>query len=74
MYVCVYINVKLFVCINLMAEGVDNIIYIFNRRPILVYKVKLVTLVKGDPGLLHFTLDLYLILLSAKQGGIKCYF
>ena len=23
------------------------------------------------PGLLHFTLDLYLIMLSVKQGGIK---
>ena len=26
------------------------------------------------PGLLHFTLDPYLIMLSVKQGGIKCYF
>ena len=26
------------------------------------------------PGLLHFTLDMYLILLSVKQGGIKYYF
>ena len=25
---------KLFVCINLMVEGVGNIVYIFNRRPI----------------------------------------
>ena len=25
------------------------------------------------PGLLHFTLDLYLIMLSVKQGGIKYY-
>ena len=55
-------------------------------------KVKLATLVKGDPktpfsiattpkegttpfpGLLHFTLDPYLIMLSAKQGGIKHHF
>ena len=45
-------------------------------------KVKLATLVEGDhegsrggaapfPGLLHFTLDPYLIVLSAKQGSIK---
>ena len=26
------------------------------------------------PGLLHFTLDPYLIMLSAKQGGIKYHF
>ena len=26
------------------------------------------------PGLLHFTLDLYLIMLSVKQGGIKYHF
>ena len=26
------------------------------------------------PGLLHFTLDMYLILLSIKQGGIKYHF
>ncbi len=26
------------------------------------------------PGLIHFTLDTYLILLSVKQGGIKCHF
>ena len=46
------------------------------------YKVKLVTLVQGDlfnsyytfPGLLHFTLDTYLILLSVKQLGIKYHF
>ena len=52
-----------------------------------IYKVKLVTLVEGDPktpfskvvwegatrflGLAHFTLDPYLIMLSIKQGGIK---
>ena len=54
-------------------------------------KVKLATVVKGDPkapfsiattttpkegatpflGLLHFTLDPYLTMLSVKQGGIK---
>ena len=53
-------------------------------------KVKWVTFVKGDPkapfsiatmlrstpfsGLLHFTLDPHLIVLSAKQGGIKYHF
>ena len=26
------------------------------------------------PELLHFTLDIYLLLLSVKQGGIKYYF
>ena len=26
------------------------------------------------PGLLHFTLDMYLISLSVKKGGIKYYF
>ena len=26
------------------------------------------------PGLLHFTLDLYLIMLSVKQGGMKYHF
>ena len=26
------------------------------------------------PGLLHFTLDTYLIMLSVKQGGIKYHF
>ena len=26
------------------------------------------------PGFLHFTLDMYLILLSVKQGGIKYHF
>ena len=57
-------------------------------------KVKLATLVKGDPkvpfsiaatprcrggrysipGLLHFTLDFYLIMLSVKQGDIKYHY
>ena len=48
-------------------------------------KVKLATLVEGNqkapfsiatpfPGLLHFTLDLYLIMLSVKQGSIKYHF
>ena len=26
---------KLFICINLMVEGVGNIVYIFNKRPIV---------------------------------------
>ena len=50
-----------------------------------VSKVKLVILVEGNlkapfsivtlfPGLLHFTLDPYLIVLSAKQSGIKYHF
>ena len=30
---------KLFVCINLMVEGVGNIVYIFNRRPIVFKKL-----------------------------------
>ena len=30
---------KLFVCINLMVEGVGNIINIFNRRPIVFKKL-----------------------------------
>ena len=43
-------------------------------------KVKLETIVEGDPkapfsrsipGLLHFTLDMYLISLIVKQGDIK---
>ena len=53
-------------------------------------KVKLVTVVEGDPKapfsigvregatpfpeLLHFTLDLYLMILSVKQGDIKYHF
>ena len=49
-------------------------------------KVKLATSVKGGlkapfsiattpfPGLLHFTLDPYLIMLTVKQGDIKYYF
>ena len=49
-----------------------------------VSKVKLATIVEGDPkapfsiattpGLLHFTLEPYLIMLSVKQGGIKFHF
>ena len=59
-----------------------------------IYKVKLATVVEGDPkasfsvtttpmcregetpfaGLLHFTLDTYLIMLSVKQEGIKYHF
>ena len=45
------------------------------------YVTKLATVVKGDlkapfsiTGLLHFTLDTYLILLSVKQGNIKYHF
>ena len=30
---------KLFVCINLMVEDVGNIVYIFNRRPIVFKKL-----------------------------------
>ena len=63
---------------------------------IIVSKVKLATVVEGDPkapfsiatrlhrgvgegatpspGLLHFTLDTYLTMLSVKQGGIKYHF
>ena len=47
----------------------------------IVNKVELATVVEGDqkdpfslvtfPGLLHFTLDTYLILLNVEQGGIK---
>ena len=62
--------------------------------PCTVVKVKLATIVEGDPkapfsiattpryrggrysfpGLLYFTLDPYLIMLSVKQGGIKYHF
>ena len=28
----------------------------------------------SSPGLLHFTLDTYLVMLSVKQGGIKYHF
>ena len=57
---------------------------------IQVKKVKLATVAEGNqkallsvgvgegaspfPGFLHFTLHMYLILLSVKQGGIKYYF
>ena len=57
---------------------------------ITVSKVKSATLVESDPkasfsigvgegvtpfpGLLHFTLDPFLIMLSVKQGGIKYHF
>ena len=45
---------KLFVCINLMVEGVGNIVYIFNRRPILFKKLikflHAVRLIKLFPG------------------------
>ena len=56
------------------------------HRELVKKKVKLVSLVEGDPkatfsiattpfsGLLHFTLDPYLIMLGAKQGGIKYHF
>ena len=52
----------------------------------VVSKVKLATVVEGDPKapfsigatpssrLLHFTLDTYLIMLSVEQGGIKYHF
>ena len=52
----------------------------------IAIKVKLANLVEGDskapfsiaitpfPGLLHFTLDPHLIVLSAKQGSIKYHF
>ena len=56
----------------------------------MLKKVKLATVVVGEskapfhrgigegaapfPGLLHFTLDTYLIMLSVKQGGIKYHF
>ena len=30
---------KLFVCINIKVEGVGNIVYIFNRRPIVFKKL-----------------------------------
>ena len=51
-----------------------------------VHKVKLATVVEGDPKaplsiattplheLLHFNLDPYLIVVSVKQGGIKYHF
>ena len=52
---------------------------------LIVVKVKLVTfsiattpMCRGGatlfPGMLHFTFDTYLILLSVKQGGIKYHF
>ena len=58
----------------------------------IVSKVKLTTVVEGDPkvplsihrdvwkgatpflGLLHFTLDIYLIILRVKQGNINYHF
>ena len=68
--------------------------YVANKTFIYHIKVKLATIVEGNPkvpfsiattprcrggrysfpGLLHFTLDLYLIMLSVKQGGIKYHF
>ena len=58
---------------------------IFVRVCLYVYKVKLVTVVEGDPkapfttprcsslfsGLTHFTLDPYVIMLRVKQERIK---
>ena len=55
---------------------------------VVIYDIKLVIIVKGDPkvpfsleksatpfpGLLHFTFDLFFIMLSVKQGGIKYHF
>ena len=50
----------------------------------MLIKVKLATVVEGDPkapfsiatmpGLLCFTLDTYLIMLSVKQGSMKYHF
>ena len=42
-----------------------------------LFMYKLMILVEGTtpfPGLYHFTLDTYLIMLSVKQGGIKYHF
>ena len=60
---------------------------IFNQICVCVYIYKLATIIEGDQkdpfsiattlpfsGLLHFTLDMYPIMLSVKQGGIKYHF
>ena len=77
------------------TDHLSCILQLFDFSPglyIYIYKVKFVTVVKGDkkapfsiattlrrvlllfPGLLHFTLDTYFILLSVKQGGITYHF
>ena len=86
MRVCVC---AIFLYIYIYIWGVFNIyIYIYIYYLLyVIYKVKLATVVKGDPkapflvttapmykGFLHFTLDTYLILLSVKQEGIKYHF
>ena len=50
--------------------------YLLTNHLIYIYKVKSANLVEGNPKapFLHFTLDPYLIVPGAKQGGIKDHF
>ena len=97
---CLHLAVKLFISLSLLLPpslSLSLYIYIYICIYINKYvynKVKLVTVVEGDPktlfsivttprcrwgatpfpGLFHFTLDIYLIILNVKEGGIKCHF
>ena len=94
MYLCVYILIYTLTCVCIYIYIYIYMMYLCVY--VYIKKVKLATLVKGDPkvpfsiattprctgghcttpfpGLFHFTHDPYLIVLSAKQGGIKYHF
>ena len=66
---------------NWIKSKSEMFLYIYIYIYIYISKVKLATIVEGVgegatpfPGLLHFTLEPYLIMLSVKQGGIKFHF
>ena len=68
MYICpcenIYIKSKVGNCCRGQPEG-----SLFN-----IYFTKMQKKATPFPGLLHFTLETYLIMLSVKQGGIKYHF
>ena len=88
-YIYIYITYKKALLITFLNES--ELFFPVKYFQVLLYKLKLLTKVEGDPkapfliattqgvgedatpfpGLIHFTLDPYLIMLTVKQGGIK---
>ena len=70
-YVCIYLSIYLKLFMSMYFVGDDNRERSDSSR--FLHR----SVGEGAspfPRLLHFTLDLYLIMLSVKQGGIKYYF
>ena len=74
---CVY-NIYIYMCVCVFAWKSLCVLYIVEGNPKAPFSIATTPRCTGGrysfPGLLYFTLDPYLIMLSVKQGGIKYHF